>query len=167
MYEPGIRTRHSPGRKTTNALSFGGMVLERHALNAKSCGQPDPNGCHWKSTHKQAQVLAVPSNTCLPCVAHLGTPVHATSAQAHASAPTVQQQLTVRMLSVSYPCPCGQQAGPPPMERPRSTHSLREWEATRGGTISVTRHSRHVGTLRGSKFTVWCSLRPSLPPWTG
>lgn len=83
MHVPGVRTRHSLGRKTTHALSFGGMVLEMRALNAKSSdhGQPGPKGCHWKSTHRQAQVLAVPSNTCLPCVAHLGTPVHATSAQ--------------------------------------------------------------------------------------
>lgn len=64
MQVPGIRTRHSPGRKTTHGLSFGGMVLETHALYAESCGQPDPNGCQRKSTHKHMFRLSPATPAC-------------------------------------------------------------------------------------------------------
>lgn len=91
MHVPGIRTRHSPRRKMTHGLSFGDMVLEIHALNAKSCGQPDPNGCQMKRTHKHRFWLSPATSACHAwhtwaplCM----SPVPNSGTQAHASAPT-------------------------------------------------------------------------------
>lgn len=77
--------------------------MEMHALHAKSLRAARPQ---WLSVEKhiQAQVLAVPSNTCLLCMGHPGTPVHATSVQPWhpvtcLCSHTVQQQLIVHKPS--------------------------------------------------------------------
>lgn len=51
----------------------------------------------------QAQVLAVPSNICLPCMAHLGTPVHVTSAQLWHSGTRLYSHAAQQQLMVHKP----------------------------------------------------------------